>query len=319
MIQIFKNTASGIAELSTDILVAGFVTSDKWIHLTNPTDKESELIERLTGIPEDMLKAALDDDERARIEQDDGSTLVLFDVPVIEEESSYYSYSTVPMAAIFTKDSLVTVCLKENSITHQFINGRIKNCDINNRFRFLYQMLYFTHIKYLQYLRQIDRSSQRIERELHQSTKNKELIQLLDLQNSLVYFSTSLRGNALIIERLIRLDDKSDEENSELLEDASIENRQAIDTCNIHRDILSATMDAYASVISNNLNIVMRTLTTVTVIMSVPTLIYSLWGINTGVPFGGKQWGFWVVIGISAIFTGLSAYLLTRGKNFKKK
>lgn len=318
MLQIFQSH-NGVLKESQVEFSGGINLKNCWVHLTNPTDKESELIVRTTGIPEDMLKAALDEEERARIEYDDGCTLVLFDIPVIEEESSYFTYSTMPLAAILTPDCFVTVCLKENSIIHQFINGRIKNLDTAKRERFLYMLLYSTHTKFLQYLKQIDKSSQRIQRELHRSTKNKELIQLLDLENSLVYFSTSLRANSIIIERLIRMDTKAVEEDSELLQDVAIENRQATEMSNIFREILSGTMDAYASVISNNLNIVMKFLTTLTAILSIPALIASLWGMNTGVPFQGKLWGFWVVIGISVVMTGISAFLLLRSKTFKSK
>lgn len=318
MLQIFQSENGMLKELPTEFF-GGINLKNCWVHLTNPTDKESELVVRTTGIPEDMLKAALDEEERARIEYDDGFTLVLFDLPIIEEESSYFSYNTMPLAGILSPDCFVTVCLKENSIIHQFINGRIKNLDTSKQERFLYMLLYSTHIKFLQYLKQIDKSSQRIQRELHRSTKNKELIQLLDLENSLVYFSTSLRANGIIIEKLLRMDTKKVEEETELLEDVAVENRQAIEMSNIYREILSGTMDAYASVISNNLNIIMKVLTTLTAILAIPTLIASLWGMNTGVPFQGKVWGFWVVVGISLILTAVSSFFFLRGKTFKPK
>lgn len=321
MIQIFNTKNNILDEMSVEFS-GGINVNNKWIHMTNPTDKEIELVERTTGIPEDMLKAALDEEERARIEVDDGCTLVLFDIPTLEDESTYFSYSTMPLGTVLAPNCIVTVCLKESSIIHRFINGRSKNTDTAKRERFLYQILYSTHSKFLQYLRQIDKSSQRIQVELHRSTKNKELIQLLDLENSLVYFSTSLRANSIIIEKLTRMDNRKVEEDTELLEDVAIENRQALDMCNIYRDILSGTMDAYASVISNNLNIIMKVLTSLTVIISVPTLVASLWGMNTGVPFEGKSWGFWVVVGIAAVLTAVCGFLLTKnsiGKGRRKK
>ena len=295
----------------------GINIRNKWIHLENPTDREIELIERITGVSEDMLKAALDVEERARIETDEGDMLVLFDIPTIEDEDSYYSYSTMPLGAVITDNCVITVCLKENSIISNLINNRIKNLDTAKRENFLYQMLYNTHVKFLQYLRQIDRSWQRIQVELHRSTKNKELIQLLDLENSLVYFSASLRANSLIIERLMRSNSVKSEEDAELLEDVGIENRQAVDMCNIYRDILSGTMDAYASIISNNVNSIMKLLTVITLIISIPTLFASLWGMNTGVPFEGQQYGFYVVTGISLIIAGVAGYYLLRTKKEK--
>ncbi|MDR0697011.1 MAG: magnesium transporter CorA family protein [Christensenellaceae bacterium] len=292
---------------------------DKWIHLTNPTDREIELIMRATGAPEDMLKAALDDEERARIESDDGFTLTLFDIPVIEEESTYFSYNTMPLGHVSGNGALITVCLKENSIIHTFMNGRVKNCDISNKARFLFQLLYSSHVKFLQYLRQIDKSSQRIQTELHKSTKNKELIQLLDIKNSLVYFATSLRANNIILDRVSKYIKEINDEDQELLEDAKIENRQALDMCTIYREILSGTAETYATVISNNLNIIMRVLTSLTVLISVPTLVASFWGMNTGVPFQGKQWGFWVVVVFSAIATIVSGYFLKKANDISRK
>ena len=316
MIQIFQTAGKRLVEQSNEFS-GGINIRNKWIHLENPTDREIELIERITGVSEDMLKAALDVEERARIETDEGDMLVLFDIPTIEDEDSYYSYSTMPLGAVITDNCVITVCLKENSIISNLINNRIKNLDTAKRENFLYQMLYNTHVKFLQYLRQIDRSWQRIQVELHRSTKNKELIQLLDLENSLVYFSASLRANSLIIERLMRSNSVKNEEDAELLEDVGIENRQAVDMCNIYRDILSGTMDAYASIISNNVNSIMKLLTVITLIISIPTLFASLWGMNTGVPFEGQQYGFYVVTGISLIIAGVAGYYLLRTKKEK--
>lgn len=316
MIQIFQTAGKRLVEQSNEFS-GGINIRNKWIHLENPTDREIELIERVTGVSEDMLKAALDVEERARIELDECDMLVLFDIPTIEDEDSYYSYSTMPLGVVITDNCVITVCLKENSIISNLINNRIKNLDTAKRENFLYQMLYNTHVKFLQYLRQIDRSWQRIQVELHRSTKNKELIQLLDLENSLVYFSASLRANSLIIERLMRSNSVKSEEDAELLEDVGIENRQAVDMCNIYRDILSGTMDAYASIISNNVNSIMKLLTVITLIISIPTLFASLWGMNTGVPFEGQKYGFYVVTGISLIIAGVAGYYLLRTKKEK--
>ncbi len=316
MIQIFNTVDKQIEEEFVDF-TGGITVRNKWLHLENPTDREIELIERLTGVDEDMLKAALDEEERARIETDEDDTLVLFDIPTIEEEENYYSYSTMPLGVILNNRCIITVCLKENSIISNFINNRIKKLDTAWRTNFLYQLLYHTHVKFLQYLRQIDRSSQRIQTELHRATKNKELIQLLDLENSLVYFSTSLRANALIIEKIGRMRPPKNEEDEALLEDVGIENRQALDMCNIYRDILSGMMDAYASIISNNQNVIMKLLTVATIIISIPTLVASFWGMNTGVPFKDEPWGFYVVLGISIVAAAVAGYFLLRNK--KKK
>ncbi|MGI6151314.1 MAG: magnesium transporter CorA family protein, partial [Christensenellales bacterium] len=169
----------------------------------------------------------------------------------------------------------------------------------------------------LQYLKQIDKASSVVETELHKSMKNRELIQMLRLEKSLVYFSTSLTGNELVLEKLLRtksLTRYPDDE--DLLEDVIIENKQAIEMCTIYRDILSGTMDAYASVISNNLNIVMKLLAAVTIILSVPQIIYSLFGMNTGVPFQGYAGGFWIVLGLSLALTLVVTIIMWRKKMF---
>ena len=314
MIQIFQTDGKKVIEHKCEFN-GGMNLKNKWIHLENPTDREIEFIERVTGVEGDMLKAALDEEERARIEVDDGNTLVLFDIATIEDEEGYFSYSTMPLGIILTPSCIITVCLKENSVIHTMAYNRIKNIDTYNCMRFLYQLLYSTHVKFIQYLKQIERSSQRVKGELNRSTKNKELLQLLDLENSLVYFSTSLKANSIIIERLVRMDDLSDKENSELLEDAQIENRQAVEVCKIYRDIIAGTSDAYASVISNNLNMIMKVLTALTVVISIPTLIASFWGMNTWVPWEGQKHGFWIVTAVAVIAALISGYYLMRNKN----
>ena len=316
MIQLFQTEKKRIVEKSPEF-GGGMNLKDKWIHMENPTDREIELIERITGVDESLLKAALDEDERARIEVDDGDTLILFDIPTIEEEEDYYSYSTMPLGVVLTHNTVITICLRENSVIHTLMSGRAKGLDTSKRFFFLYQLLFYTHVKYQQYLRQIDRSSQRIQTELHRATKNKELIQLLDLEKSLVYFSTSLRGNSVVIERVSKMQKVRSEEEEEILEDVGVENRQAIDMCKNFQDILASTMSTYASVISNNQNSIMKTLTIMTVIISVPTLFASFWGMNTGVPFEGKDYGFWIVVAISVVISSVVGYFITRYNNYK--
>lgn len=316
MIQLFYTDP---ATLETSEMLGewsgGTDLDNRWLHLTNPTDREIELVARCTGASEEFLKAALDEEEKARIDVDDGNILTIFDIPVIEEEDKYFTYATLPFGVIITKDCIISVCLKETSIIQSLIGGRAKNFMTAKKTRILYQLLYFTHTKYLNYLRQIDKSSQRIQDELVKSTKNKELLQMLDLEKSLVYFSTSLRSNGYVIDKLIKTTAiKKYEEDEELLEDVAIENRQAVEMCNIYRDVLSGTMDAWGSVINNNMNSIMKLLTSITFVISVPTMISGLWGMNTGVPFGGKSWGFWVVTGIAGLAATVATLILHRKK-----
>lgn len=318
MIQVFENDKDkNISHISEELLNENFDFTDRWVHMSNPTDKEIEYISKHCAIPEEMIKAALDEEERPHIENEDNLiTLTIIDIPVLEDEDERYNFSTLPFAFITTQNSIVTVCIDETTLVNDFIYGRVKNVSVKKKTRFLLQFLYRASMKYLQYLKQIDKTSQRIQTELEKSMKNKEIIELLELETSLVYFSTSLRSNSIVIERLPKAMPIY-EDDQDLWEDVGIENRQAIDMCNIYRDILSGTMDAYASLISNNLNIVMKMLTVITIMIAVPSMIAAFWGMNVGVPWEGKSYGFWIVIGISLISCLITGIVMFKKKMFK--
>jgi magnesium transporter len=321
MIQYFESSKGILKQLDFDNVGEGakIDVSDKWINMLNPDDKEIEFIAGLTGVPEDMIKAALDEEESSRIENEDGVMMALFDIPITEDRDDYYTYSTLPFAYIRTDTTVITVCLAEHtSIVEDVVYGRIRGVSVAKRTRFLLQLMYKNSVKFLQYLRQIDKTSKRVQGELHKSMKNKELIQLLELENSLVYFSTALRSNQILLDKFEKIDRSNFyEEDQDLLEDVRIENKQALEMCNIYSDILSSTMDAFASIISNNLNIVMKLLAAVTILIAIPSMIAAFWGMNTGVPWEGSIWGFWIVIGISAVICILTGVLLWR-KNMLK-
>ena len=287
-----------------------------WIDLVNPTDDEVEDVSALTGIPDEMLKAALDEEETARFERDEGNMLVLLDTPIITDSDDGDLYETIPLALITNEKCIVTVSLRGNPVLGDFIASRI-DIDTGDNTTFLLRFLMGNAKRFLFNLRQIDKKSLRVQAELHRSMKNKELIQLLALENSLVYFSTSLSANLGVYNKLERLPSVANvEDNKDLYDDIVIETRQAVEMCNIYRDILSGTMDAYASVISNNLNIVMKLLTVITMIISVPTLIASLWGMNVEVPLQNVGWwGFWVVIGVCVLITGVVSFFLIRASS----
>lgn len=290
----------------------------KWINMINPTDKEIEFVNEITKVDPESLKAALDEEERARAEKEDDHILILYDIPLMEQEDGYYSYNTIPLGIIVKDKFIITVCLKETGFLQGFTAGRIKNLYTHMRTRFIFQMMYQASKKYLTYLRQIDKASQRIKKDLHISTKNKELIQLMDLENSLVYFSTSLSTNSTVIKRLASTNYlKKYEEDEDLIHDVEVENEQALEMCNIYKDILAGTMDAFASIISNNQNRVIKILTIVTIMLSIPTLIASFFGMNTKVPWQGSLKGFWIVFGISilmTIITGLVFFFRRKDK-----
>ena len=241
--------------------------------------------------------------------------MCLIDTPTITDTDEGDTYETIPMSIIHNDKCIVTVSLRGNPVLGDFISNRV-SADTSKPVLFMLTFMFGNAKRFLSNLRQIDKKSLRVQAELHRSMKNKELIQMLALENSLVYFSTSLSSNIGVYKKMEKLPEISRyEDYQDLYDDVLIETRQAMEMCNIYRDILSGTMDAYASVISNNLNVVMKLLAVITLIISVPTLIASLWGMNVGVPFEGKAWGFWVVIGISVVVTAVVSVFVIRMSN----
>ena len=241
---------------------------DCWISLINPDEQEIRTVSQQCNVDSDVLAAALDIDERSRIEVDDNYTMVLTNIPTVEGEDEEELYTTMPLSIITTRDCIITVCAKDTPILRIFSDGRMRDFHTGMKSRFILQILYQEDSLYLQYLRIIDRKSDQVEAKLHKSTQNRELISLLGLEKSLVYFSTALRSNEAVLEKLLRTGSmKKYPEDNDLLEDVIVENKQAIEMTNIYSGILSGMMDAFASVISNNLNIVMKVLAIVTVVM----------------------------------------------------
>ncbi len=288
-----------------------------WIDLCAPTKAELDSVVKMTGVDADFLRASLDEEERSRIETEDGQTLILVDTPVIETGESGHEYITIPFGIVLMPNCIITVCLKEAPITKDFYTGRVRGFSTKKCNRFILQLLYRNAARFLYHLRIIDKRSTELETELHKSMKNKELIGMLGLEKSLVYFSTSLKGNEAVLERLLRMSFiRKYPDDTDLLEDVIIENKQAIEMCTIYRDILSGTMDAFASVISNNLNIVMKILTLITIIMTIPTIVASLWGMNVMVPFAANPFGFWIVLGFAVVLAAGVAVFMKAKKMF---
>lgn len=291
-----------------------------WIALTNPTASEIIDIADTYQIDPDHLRAPLDEEERSRIEVEDEYTLILVDIPSIEERNGKDWFVTIPLAIITTKDVLITVCLEETPVLTSFMDGRVRDFHTFMKTRFILQILYKNATQFLQYLRIIDKKSEVIERKLHQSQKNEELIELLELEKSLVYFTTSLRSNEVVLEKLLRIEKiKKYPEDTDLLEDVIVENKQAIEMANIYSGILSSMMGTFASVISNNLNIVMKVLAVITIVMSIPTIVFSAYGMNlsaAGMPFSRTPWGFLIVIILSVVASIIAAIFLSRKKFF---
>lgn len=278
-----------------------------WINLFAPTREELDRTEKALGILPNFIRDPLDDEEKPHIDEEDDQTLVVVDIPYVYEEDGAQIYETMPMGIIVTQDNIVTVSFRKNEIVEIIKRNRIKDFSTYKRTRFAYQLLFVASKEFLRYLRLIDKKSYDAERTLRKSMRNKELFMLLQLEKSLVFFTTSLKSNELVMERLLRGKGlKKYEEDEDLLEDVIIENKQAIEMANIYSSILSGMMDAYASVISNNLNMVMKFLASVTIVLSIPTLIAAFWGMNVGVPWQGNIMGFVFVGAISIVATGVA-------------
>ncbi len=312
MKRIFKTVDDHLTECTT-------LEKGSWVHLQNPTREEVEGLTTRFHLDPTFLPAALDEEESARIDYDPDKqqTLILVDIPYVETEGSGYVYSTIPLGIVLCDEVIITVCTRDTPIISDFTEERIRNFWTFKRARFILQLLHRNAGRFLSYLKQIDKSSVLVQEKLEKASRNQELLQMMKLEKSLVYFNTSLKGNALVLERLMRQDVlKRYPEDTDLLEDVIIENKQAIEMCSIYRDIMSNTTEAFASVISNNLNITMKMLTSLTALLSIPTIIASLWGMNVAVPFAGSSWGFWAVLGIAAVVALLAAVFMVRKKMF---
>ena len=288
-------------------------TEGCWINMVNPTEDEMGMAISYTGADISFLKAALDDEETSRIDMDEGYTLLIVDVPVSEQDPEGKTlFSTLPLGIIVCPKAVITVALKETSVVDDFAKGLVRGAETSQKTRFILMIMLRAAGRYLFHLRQIEKASTRIESELYKSQKNKELIQLLTLEKSLVFFTTSLKSTETTLEKLLRgriL--KLYEEDQDLLEDVIIEFKQAIEMADIYSSILSGTMDAFASVISNNLNIIMKVLTLITIFMTVPTVIFSYYGMNVDfLPFATS----WFPVALSLVSIG-GVWFLLKKKN----
>lgn len=309
MLKIFKTTENGVLQIDN-------FESGTWIALTNPTAEEMRDVADKYNIETGDLRASLDEEERSRIDVEDDYTLILVDIPTIEERNEKDWYGTIPLAIIVCEETIITVCLEETPVLTAFMDGRVRNFFTYMKTRFIFQLLFRNATLYLNYLRIIDRRSDSIEQKLHEATRNRELIELLELEKSLVFFTTSLKSNEIVLEKLLKTNAiKKYPEDEDLIEDVIVENKQAIEMANIYSGILNGTMDTFASVISNNQNSVMKFLTTITIVLSIPTMIASFYGMNVkseGMPFANSQWGFLIVIGISLVISLIIALVFRK-------
>ena len=300
------------------IEVENAVPKGSWIHLTSPTDEELQRIYMIFRgiVPMDFLTDPLDVNERSRIEVDDHSVLIIARFPMFNQ-SLDIAFTTQPVGIVYTEDLILTICNQDSDIFVDFIHGKVKNFSTQFRSRFMLQIFLKIALRYLSYLKEINSRTAEIEKELHQAMKNEELIKLLNLEKSLVFFTTSLKSNEIVMERLQKIPMiKMYPDDQDLLEEVLIENKQAIEMANIYSNILSGMMDAFASIISNNLNVVMKFLTSVTIILAMPTLVASIYGMNVVLPFQDSPHAFAITMFISFAVAGSTVYLFIRQKFF---
>ena len=291
-----------------------------WLCLSERTDVELATVSQQTGVDLADLRAPLDDEERSRIDVEDDYTMIIVDIPTVEERGGRDWYETIPLSIIITQSAIITVCMQDTPVLHPFMEGTIRGFNTFMRSRFILQILYRNASTYLRYLRIIDRESDKLEFKLRHAMQNREIMMLLELSKTLVYFTTSLKSNEIVMEKLTtlaRIQQYPDDE--DLLDDVIIENKQAIEMANIYSGILSSMMGTFASVISNNLNIVMKVLAVITIVMSIPTIVFSAYGMNlsaAGMPFSRTPWGFLIVIILSVVASIIAAIFLSRKKFF---
>ncbi len=299
MITIYKNTETGLEVIPE-------VVTGCWISAIDPSADEIEELVAL-GIPQDFIVYSLDLDERSRTEkEDDGVILMLLRIPYFQGVKMDIPYTTIPLGVIMHSRFVVTVCRRQNDVVQELCSGRMKGLSTAKRNRFALRILLATANRYLIYLREINRIVEALEDQITLSSRNREILELLKYQKSLVYFTTALRSNELMMERLQRWQTfKAFPDDEDLLEDVITENQQAIEMVGISSNILSSMMDAFASIISNNLNVVMKFLASVTIVMSIPTIVTSFFGMNVTLPFADHPLAALFVVLIFLAISGL--------------
>ena len=310
MLKIFKTSS-----VEKKVKKVKKITVDTWIDLTSPSYDEIDKVVEKTNVDKDLILKMLDDEELPRVEQSGNATLVVIDTPYLEEGENYSLYTTYPLGIIITDNNyLITVSPKKTSVLNDFKQNKIKNFRTAKKIRFLIQILLKTSNYYLKALKQVNKDIEKKEQVLKKSTENKDLIDLLEIEKTLVYFITSLKANDLVLEKIAKgTIFPLYEGDLDLLEDAIIENKQAIEMSSIYRDILSSITDTYATIVSNNLNIVMKFLAGITIVLSIPTMISSFLGMNVSLGnISNHPHAFIIVVVIASLLSLVIAIMLKR-------
>lgn len=304
MLTIYKTIEQGLEQIES-------MANGAWVKVVDPTPEE---IEKLVdwGIDVDYINYSLDFDEMPRMERDDDYTFILIRIPHRQPDSDI-PYITIPLGIMIKSNFIVTICRYDKDMFKVLANGKYRLLKTAKRYRLTLYIFLETATRYLTHLREINRSTEAIEDKLQKSTRNREVLDLLKYQKSLTYFATALRSNEVMMERVQRTQIFNYyEEDQDLLEDVLTENQQAIQMTNIATELLAAMMDAFASIISNNLNAVMKILAAITIMISLPTIVASFYGMNVDLPFQTHPQAFWLTLGISVVLIGLAAMIFYR-------
>lgn len=302
MLVIYKTTEEGLTRLNE-------ATNGCWINVVDPTPEEIAQLKEW-GLESELITAALDLDEMARAEREEEYTLILLRIPYFQGVGADIPYLTIPLSIILTNQFVVTVCRYDNDVTRALCNGKYRGLKTGKRYRFALYIFLEIATRYLAHVREINRTVEQLEDQLQQSTRNREVLEILKYQKSLVYYNTGLRSNQVVMERLQRVQMFNQyEEDRELLEDVLTENQQAMEMTHIASDILSQMMDAFASIISNNLNVVMKVLAALTIIINIPAIFAAFYGMNVPLPGENHPLMLFIIILISMVTCGLAAYI----------
>ena len=302
MLTIYKTTEQGLEQLDS-------MANGSWIKVIDPTPEE---IQQLVtwGIDTDYINNSLDLDEMPRMERDEDYTFILVRIPHSQPESDI-PFITIPLGIMIKGNMIVTICRYDKEMFKVLANGKYRLLKTGKRYRFALYIFLETATRYLAHLREINRMTESIEDQLQKSTRNREVLELLRYQKSLTYFATALRSNEVMFERVQRTQIFNYyEDDQDLLEDVLTENQQAIQMTSINTEILSSMMDAFASIISNNLNSVMKALAALTIILNLPTIVANFYGMNVSyLPGAAHPLAFLNLIGIAVALTVVVTFI----------
>ena len=311
MIKIYRTDDRSIHELEN-------IEEGSWIQMIHPTRAEGTRIANELNIDVDDIMAALDEEESSRIELQQGYTLILVDIPTVEVRHEKRVYTTIPLGIILLQNQIITICAEDTPILHRFAKDRVKDFSTKKKMRFVYQILFYVSSLYQADLRVLDKKRMAIEERIEGETENMDVIDLHELESTLVYFATSLRANGVVLDRLTRYKRLEQyPEDQELLDDVIVENKQAIEMTMIYRDIINSTRELMSTMIDRRLNNVMKYLTSITIVMAIPTIISGLYGMNveaSGMPFATSSMGFAIVCLITLLISVIVLWILRKKK-----